>query len=138
MVERSIGFLRKRIARAQTRTGTKKFIDILPKLIDGYNKSIHSSTKFKPVDAQLEENQPAVFKNLFKKLIGMKPKRFEFAINDLVRISRSKVTFAKASREEAWSREIFKIYKRYSSYPTNYCYLLLVKSQSTKLFAQWR
>lgn len=120
LAERAIGFLRKRIARAQTPTGTKNFLAILPKLVKSYNESVHSATKFTPVEAQLEENQPEVWHNLYGKLVGKRAKPFEFRINQLVRISKSKLIFQKASKEENWSREIFKIYKRYRSYPSNY------------------
>ena len=120
MAERAIGFLRKRIARAQTKSGSLNFIGILPKLVENYNNSINSATKFTPVEGRLEENQPEIWDNLFGKLVGKRPKPFEFPINQLVRISKSKLTFTKASREENWSREIFRIYGRYRSYPANY------------------
>ena len=89
------------------------------------------------------ENQPEVWHNLYGKLVGKKPKPFEFPLYQLVRISHSKVTFQKVSKfdfifrifveylvilfivlkssaRENWSREVFRIYKRYRSYPTNY------------------
>jgi len=120
MAENIIATLRKRIARYQTFTGTKDFVKILPKIVDEYNNTVHSSTKFTPRDAQLDENQPEVWENLFGDLIGKEPKPLKFRANQLVRISSSKLTFSKPSAEIGWTPEIFQIYKTYKSYPANY------------------
>jgi hypothetical protein len=70
---------------------------LIPDLVANYNKTIQKSTKFTPEAARLMENQPEVWHNLFGKLVGKKPKPFEFPLSQLVRISHSKVTFQKVS-----------------------------------------
>ena len=87
----------------------KKWIDILPKLIDRYNKRVHSAIGMKPEEAS----------NLSKKKLNkLAEKQYEGAVGevgkpkyevlDYVRISRLKGTFEKGYTQK-WSKEIYRI-----------------------------
>ena len=123
MAERVIQTLRKKLARAQTQTGSKNFLNILPDLVKNYNNTVHSATKFRPSKVT-EADQPVIWDNLFGHLVGQKPKKLQFNVSDIVRISAAKLTFDKASRSEAWTRELFKVAKAVPSVPVNYFYLV--------------
>jgi hypothetical protein len=47
-----------------TANGTRKYIDVLPKLVDAYNNSFHRSIKMRPIDVD-EYNKEDVFENLY-------------------------------------------------------------------------
>ena len=85
---------------------TRKYIDILPALIEDYNNSYHRSIKTTPSKARLEENDLKVTKALYgKKETKIHPK---FKIGDRVRITPN------------WRDEIFIISKIKSTIPTTY------------------
>ena len=44
---------------------SSRFIDIIFQIVDNYNNSVHSATKFKPIDVNID-NQRQVFQNLYK------------------------------------------------------------------------
>jgi hypothetical protein len=119
IVERTIATLRRAVARYMTTNKTKTFIDAWPGVVRNYNMTVHGSTKFTPLDGLEMKNQSQIFDNLFKDLIGKRPKKLEFIHGMKVRISSSKLTFDKASQTEAWTREIFTV-EAFQSYPSNY------------------
>ena len=45
----------------------EKWIDLLPKVLDQYNKQVHSTIKMTPKDAQLAVNREKVLSNIRKK-----------------------------------------------------------------------
>ena len=54
--------------RSFTARGSHKWIDILDDLVNGYNNTKHSSTKFAPNDVN-DNNEQIVRNNLFPKVI---------------------------------------------------------------------
>lgn len=104
IAERFNRSIREKIIKYMHANNTKRYIDVLPKLLKNYNNSYHRSIKMTPVEASKEENESQVYKNLYikKKVIG-KPK---FKIGDRVRISTIKKKFGKVD-DSTFTEEIF-------------------------------
>ena len=121
LAERVLRTIRSRIERMFTYRGNHKYIDALQQLTSSYNGTYHSSIKMKPSQVN-RENENDVWLNLYEKSVTeaieniAKP---QFALNDLVRISRFKAVFFKGYTK-AWSDEIFKIIKINNTYPITY------------------
>ena len=67
IVERFNRTLKTRMYRTFTARGGHKWIDILEDLVNGYNNTRHSSTKFAPNDVN-EENEHYVRENLYPQI----------------------------------------------------------------------
>lgn len=116
VVERLNRTIRERMWRYFTRNNTKRYIDIVQKLIHAYNHTVHSSTKMRPCDVTYY-NAAEVRENLAKRssqqtINKRKGKRLEakYKVGDYVRISRTKNTFERGY-EKNFSEEIFKVVK---------------------------
>ena len=48
-----------------TANSTRKYIDVLDKLVDQYNYLVHSSIKMSPVEASQKKNENIIFRNLY-------------------------------------------------------------------------
>ena len=66
VIESFIRYLRSRLARYKFQNKTATYITVLQQIIENYNETGHSSTRFKPNEVN-EYNQCAVFENLFLK-----------------------------------------------------------------------
>ena len=128
IVERVNRTLKTRMYRYFTTRGTKVWHDILDDLVDGYNKSYHSSIKCAPIDVN-KTNESKIRRILFpqkksrrqvKKDLTTKRKASAahrvqrvklFKIGDSVRVSRKKHVFEKGY-EQTWTHEVYYIYKR--------------------------
>lgn len=107
VVERFNRTLKNRMWRYLTYKNSFRYIDVLDKLVDAYNKSFHRSIKMRPIDVS-DENILQVWKTLYRKpTLKVKPK---FKIDTHVRIARKKSMFEKGY-ETYFSEEIFKISK---------------------------
>ncbi|GFU28959.1 uncharacterized transposon-derived protein F54H12.3 [Trichonephila clavipes] len=96
---------------------TKKWINVLPKLIENYNNSKHRSIKMTPIEGSKKENEIKVYKNLYvreKKI--RKPKYKE---GDKVRISKYKTKFQRGY-DPTFTEEIFTISDVLKTDPINY------------------
>ena len=110
IAERFIRSIKMRIYRYFTHTNTRRYIDVLDKIVYAYNHSRHSGTLFRPVDVTLKNAQQAR-KNLaerYEKNFPRNKKKPRFRVGTLVRISREQVVFRKAY-EGVFSLELFKI-----------------------------
>jgi hypothetical protein len=70
-----------------TYTKTKKWVGILPDLIDNYINSYHRSIKMTPREASMEQNSRVVNANLFPEIKTV-VRKLKFKIGDRVRISK--------------------------------------------------
>lgn len=96
---------------------TKRYIDVLPKLVKNYNTSYNRSIKLKPIDARKKENEPLVYKNLYKEKVFKKPK---FKVGDRVRLSKYRETFTRGY-DPTHTEEIFIVSEILKSdYPITY------------------
>ena len=65
MIERFNRTIKDIIFKYFTANSTRKYIDVIDKLVDQYNNSVHSSIKMYPVEASLKKNENTVFRNLY-------------------------------------------------------------------------
>lgn len=119
VVERVIGTLRSKIQRYLTHNNTNKYINVLPEIVNSYNNTIHSRTKFKPSEAN-ESNQLEIWHNSFDKFFKMNKKvKQKFFKNDYVRILINKGPFVKGS-SKTFSEKIYVINDVIKSIPIMY------------------
>lgn len=91
--------------RAFTQNGNHKWIDIIQDLLESYNETVHSATKFRPNEVN-ESNESQVRKNLYPPEGKKRRKKPDFALGDTVRISRKDHVFRKGY-EKTMSDEVF-------------------------------
>lgn len=92
VIERWNRSLKTRMWKYFTANDTHRWIDVLDKLVENYNRSYHRSIKMTPVEASEEENEGMVYRNLYKQKELRTPK---FKVGDKVRISIYKQPFRK-------------------------------------------
>ena len=108
VVERFNRTLKSRMWRYFTHNNTYKYVDVLQKLIDGYNASHHRGVGMPPEKVN-SSNQLKIWTKYYSERVGKK--RFKFAVGDNVRISRDKGAFEKGY-VQSWSEEYFVVKKR--------------------------
>jgi len=114
VVERFNRTLRSKMFKYFSKNKTHKYIDILHKLVDGYNNTYHSSIKMKPTEVN-ETNQDLVFKNLYKvnsfrDILKNKIRKKGVQKDDLVRIPLEKKTFNRGY-DPNWTDHSYKVEK---------------------------
>lgn len=116
IVERVIRTLKEKLQIQFHLYGSHKWIDLLPRVIDTYHRTTHSSIKMKPLDV-VKENENMVLKSSFShvKLLDVQ----KFQVGDVVRISRTKTLFEKGYNAR-WTTELFKVAKVKFTNPTTY------------------
>ena len=119
IVERWIRTMKDKMWKYFTDSRTYTYMDVLPDLLEDYNKSVHSSTEFTPIDASKKKNELAVWRNLYPdrhKISRLTPK---FSVGDEVRISKKKKVFEKGYTTR-WTEEIFTIKEIRDTNPITY------------------
>ena len=123
------------IYKYMTEKATRRYIDVLPKLVETYNKRPHNAfyNNFSPSEAELHDNLSQVKQLVRKKkekviLKGrkMKPK---FKLNDIVRLRLKKKAFERGYGQK-FSDDYFKVIGVYHDLPV---IMYEVKSMDTKL-----
>ena len=95
IAERWIRTMKEKMFKYFTDNNTNKYIDLLPKLVEDYNNTVHSSTKLTPIEASKKKNELTVWRNLYPdryKINNLTPK---FSVGDEVRITKKKTVFEK-------------------------------------------
>jgi len=87
---------------------TRKYIDILDKLVDQYNNTIHSSIGMTPKEASKNKNEVKVWRNLYGDYRPVKHETPKFKVGDKVRITKKKGIFEKAYTRR-WTEEVFTV-----------------------------
>ena len=90
VIERFNRTIKDKIFKYFTANSTRKYIDVLDKLVDQYNNTVHSSIKMTPVEASLNKNENKVFRNLYPDF-GGKTSTPKFIVGDNVRIMKKKI-----------------------------------------------
>jgi hypothetical protein len=118
IVERFNKTLKSWMWRKFTELQTRRWIDMLPELLEKYNNKKHSSIGMSPVQASKKENEKQLLIKQYgnEDLSKDKPK---FNLGDWVRISRVKGTFEKSYLPN-WSAEIFKVITIFHTNPITY------------------
>ena len=112
LVERFNRTLKSYMYRYFTYKQTYRYIDVLPSLVDGYNRRKHSAHGMAPIKVTTE-NQDEVFGTLYPMLTAKQTKKVtkdlkQFQVGDHVRISKWKHVFEKGYLPN-WTTEIFVI-----------------------------
>ncbi|XP_048239413.1 uncharacterized protein LOC124127214 [Haliotis rufescens] len=119
-VERFNRTLKSLITRYLTHNNTKYYLDALPKLMDNYNNTLHSSLpNLSPVQVK-KKNELKVWEHLYVKPLLLKKqsskhnrsKAFVFKVGDLVRIPYLRRPFSK-ELDLKWTQDLFKVARRY-------------------------
>lgn len=120
LAERLIRTLKRRLYKHMTLHNTHTYIDVLPKVVNAYNNSVHSTTKMKPVDIT-QKNEYEVVKRLFGSARSalLKPIRFRYKLGDVVRISKYKSVFEKGYKPQ-FTSEVFIIRELVNRHPQGY------------------
>jgi len=71
-----------------TANSTRKYVDILDKLVDRYNNTVHSSIGMTPKEASEKKNEVKVWRNLYGNYTPQKRMTPKFKVGDKVRITR--------------------------------------------------
>ena len=110
VIERWIRTGKQILARYLTHARTWRWIDILPQIVDTYNRAKHRATKFSPVSVTLynaEEARNNIAKT-YEKVWAKQRTNVLYKPGDLVRISLDKGTFQKGYTR-SFSEEIFRV-----------------------------
>lgn len=107
IAERVIRTIKEKIQKIMFLNNDKNYSKFLDKIVENYNKTIHSRTGFKPINVT-KKNEWKVFLNLFSRRIPNESVTFD--INDEVRLLKLKTKFEKGYTN-SWTKEIFKISK---------------------------
>lgn len=117
-VERVIRTIKEKMFQAMTAQYTRRWLDLLPKIINTYNHTSHSSTGLSPYQAKQPEN----YLHVMKRVVPMHPThknampKYNYQKGDLVRILKSKSAFDKGYLPR-FTWEIFRIHKRANDRP---------------------
>ena len=89
VVERWNRTMKNKMWKQFTAKNTTQYLDMLPKLVEEYNHTKHSSIKMTPIEASKKKNEDLVYYNLYgdMQVVKKKPK---FKVGDKVRISKYK------------------------------------------------
>lgn len=117
IVERFNRTLKNNMWKQFTYRANHKFLDILQRLVDEYNNSIHRTIRMKPNDVN-HSIERHLLNTVYRQpsLWERKPK---FEIGDFVRISKYKHVFSKGYTAN-WTTEIFRIRKIQQTTPITY------------------
>ena len=94
-------------------------MNVLPDLVKDYNNTVHSSTKFTPIDASKKKNELTVWRNLYPDRFKTNRLTPKFSVGDLVRITKKKKVFEKGYTTR-WTKETFKIKEIRDTNPITY------------------
>lgn len=107
IAERFNRTLKERLWRYFTHRNTQRYVDVLPRIVEAYNATRHSSIGMAPSEVTLD-NAAEARANLQRRYPPRHSGKPKFAKDDIVRISKTKGTFQKGY-EANWSEELFKI-----------------------------
>jgi len=100
---------------------TRVFVNIIPKLVQSYNDTVHSTTGFAP-NKVTPENSMELYERVYIPLLNKKAaskRNYAFRVGQLVRLSLFKDKF-KRGYTQNYSEEVFKIHSRIPSHPARY------------------
>ena len=118
-VERFNRTLRAKMWRYFEATNVQRYVEVLPKLLDSYNHTIHRSTNMMPAGVNVM-NQSRAWNSLYGSMVaerkawrvnrkpGELPRPTDLRVNDFVRLSKAKHAFEKGYTE-GWTKEIFRV-----------------------------
>lgn len=117
VVERFNRTLKTNMWKRFTGENTRKWIDMLDKLINEYNNKVHSAIGMTPVQASKKENEMKVINNDRYKTLVKQTRKFK--VGDTVRISRTKLLFERGFHPN-WTEEVFTVVEVKNTLPVTY------------------
>lgn len=89
---------------------TKRYIDVLPLLLQSYNNRYHRTIKMTPNQAELQQNHPLVREQINERMYKLLSKQTppKLRVNDLVRIKVKRMPFTRGYHK-TFSDELYKI-----------------------------
>ncbi|CAP39320.1 Protein CBG22824 [Caenorhabditis briggsae] len=138
IIERFNRTLKEKMWKMFTHQGDHKWVNILDKLVTGYNDHHHRSINMSPIEASKKDNAEQVYETLYpstgKEMFkNESPIRSKFKIDDTVRITKYKAVFAEGYLPN-WSTEMFKISKVHPGDVTTYSIRDLADEEITGKF----
>ena len=119
VVERWNRTIKSKMWKQFTVQGNTQYLEILPKLVEQYNNTRHSSIKMTPVEASKKKNEGTVYFNLYGDLESSKEKP-KFKPGDKVRISKYKRKVFDKGYTPNWTEEVFTVDKIQYTNPITY------------------
>ena len=115
VAERFIRTLKEKLWRFFTYTNSRRYVEVLPTLVEAYNNSYHRSIKRSPNSVN-SKNQELVWQSLYGEARPASPK---MKVNDIVRLSMTRMQFRKGYLP-GWTVELFQIAEAFSGDPPFY------------------
>jgi hypothetical protein len=109
IIERAHRTIRDKLFKYSTFKNTYKFINVLPKFVQGFNATIHGTTGVAPA-LVTEKDVLAIWNRMNEKRSRIPVAQPKFRVGQHVRISKEKMKFAKGG-EQNYTTEIFRIIK---------------------------
>ena len=107
-----------KIRRYMSEKRTNRYIDILPKIVNSYNKIWHSGILSEPINVT-KQNEKQLWWQMYwpnlkfkKEQSRRKKNKFAYNVGDKVRISQLRTSFQR-EYDNKWTYEIFKITRRF-------------------------
>jgi hypothetical protein len=119
IVERFNRTLKSRMWKYFTANETRKWIDVVQKMVDDYNNTYHSTIRMNPVEASKPGNSLAVWFNIYGAYLNAKYDTPKYKVGQTVRISKYRSIFEKGYLP-TYTEEVFKITEVKIGMPTVY------------------
>ena len=108
-VERVNRTLKEKLFQAMTANTTQRWLELFPKIVETYNKTIHSTTKMAPADIT-PANTLTAYQNTYFANGSVPSKTYKFKVGDYVRIAKAQDVFSRGYLPR-FTWEIFQIAK---------------------------
>jgi hypothetical protein len=116
IVERVIKTIKGHLSKYMYYKQTRKYVDILPKIVFSYNNTFHSTIRRSPISVKKKDEDhlwhEMYASNIKPYVVKGNNKKSLLKSGEYVRISFLRHPFSREYREK-WSTEIFQIYKSY-------------------------
>lgn len=109
IVERFNRTLRGKLQKYFEASQSLRYIEVLPKLLQGYNDTVHSALKVYSPSQVNEKNQNKIFEIQYRKYLDEKKKRRKFDFHDVVRVTGYRATFFKKGTANNFTPHLFVI-----------------------------
>jgi hypothetical protein len=101
--------LRSKLQKYYAQVESLRYVEVLPKILEGYNNSVHSALKIYTPNQVNDSNTKAVFEIQYRHYLDQKIKKNKFQINDIVRVSFYRSTFFKKTAAYNFKPELFVV-----------------------------